>query len=201
MNCAMLISMSPAPAKYGQKRKQAFELFDQGYGPTSPEVKKLKLVRGTRYNYYLAWKQEGGDESITGHPADEVEDIVGGEEEEGVGEGELSSEKQPKGKVAKSATTTASGASTQNLNQALGVRFQPKIITCGLTPIMVMGRQAAINEWDWPQDISLEDFLDTVIYHFFKDRDIILQGYVVTSNRNNGNENELAEALGETWPA
>lgn len=37
------------------KRKQAFELFDKGFLPNSPEVKALGLKSTTRGNYYTQW--------------------------------------------------------------------------------------------------------------------------------------------------
>ncbi len=59
------------------------------------------------------------------------------------------------------------------------VRFAPVSFTCQYTPIMYTARQAAVEQWGWPADLSLEDFLDTCLYHVFKDRGIILEGYIV----------------------
>lgn len=59
------------------------------------------------------------------------------------------------------------------------VRFAPMSLTCQYTPIMYTARQAAVEQWGWPADLSLEDFLDTCLYHVFKDRGIILEGYIV----------------------
>lgn len=42
------------------KRQKAFELFNQGFSPQSPEVKALKLKQQTRANYFWFWKQQGG---------------------------------------------------------------------------------------------------------------------------------------------
>ena len=42
------------------KRKLAFELFAQGFPPTSPEVKALGLTSKSRSNYYMEFKNETG---------------------------------------------------------------------------------------------------------------------------------------------
>lgn len=53
------------------------------------------------------------------------------------------------------------------------------VISSEYTPIMQMAQVAASEEWNWDPDIRFEDFIDTILYHFFKDRGITLQGYIV----------------------
>lgn len=43
------------------KKDKAFELFDEGKNPSSPEVKALKLKGSTKYNYYSEWLKKRGD--------------------------------------------------------------------------------------------------------------------------------------------
>lgn len=57
-----------------------------------------------------------------------------------------------------------------------------KVVTMEYTNIMVMAQEAAKNEWNWP-DMNFTDFVDTVLYKFFKDRGIILEGYVVEDKK------------------
>lgn len=59
------------------------------------------------------------------------------------------------------------------------VRFVASRIDCEYTPIMIIARQAAVEEWNWDPNMRFEDFVDTIFYHFFKDRGITLQGYIV----------------------
>lgn len=59
------------------------------------------------------------------------------------------------------------------------VRFSAGRMDCEYTPIMIIAQQAAVERWHWPQHIRFEDFIDTVLVHFFKDRGITLQGYIV----------------------
>lgn len=59
------------------------------------------------------------------------------------------------------------------------IRFTPMTITCEYTPIMYVARQAAAELWGWPSDLPFEDFCDTILYYFFKDRGVTLQGYIV----------------------
>jgi len=39
-------------SKKVSKKDKAFELFDEGKNPSSPEVKALKLKGSTKYNYF-----------------------------------------------------------------------------------------------------------------------------------------------------
>ena len=59
------------------------------------------------------------------------------------------------------------------------LRMTPIVITCQYTPIMYIARQAAVEQWGWDPDIPFEDFMDTILYHAFKDRGITLQGYIL----------------------
>ena len=46
------------------KREKAFELFNQGHGQSSEELKALKITNGTRRNYYSQWlnRDASGDD-------------------------------------------------------------------------------------------------------------------------------------------
>ena len=59
------------------------------------------------------------------------------------------------------------------------VRLSGLRIDAQYTPIMDIAKQAATEEWNWNSDMRFEDFIDTILYHFFKDRGITLQGYIV----------------------
>ena len=61
------------------------------------------------------------------------------------------------------------------------------------TPIMYMARLAAEDKWGWPGNLSFEDFIDTCLSHFFKDRGIILQGYIVEDDVNGENEADIVK--------
>ena len=61
------------------------------------------------------------------------------------------------------------------------------------TPIMYMGRLAATDKWGWPADMAYEDFTDIIYYHFFKDRGITLQGYIVDEEVNKPQDGEIKE--------
>ena len=131
------------------KKQKAFELFSQGMRPSDQVVKDLGLKPKSTYNYYQEWKKVGG--------------TMGFQEEQA---------KQVKGSSSSIPTTT-------DINTAQVVRFHPHVINCQFTPIMYIARQAAAEEWNWSLDIRFEDFIDTILYHFFKDRGITLQEYIV----------------------
>ncbi len=61
------------------------------------------------------------------------------------------------------------------------------------TPIMYMARLAAEDKWGWSGDIAYEDFIDICLYHFFKDRGITLQGYIVDEEVNKSDNGEIKE--------
>ena len=131
------------------KKDKAFALFDQGKRPSDQEVKDLGLKPKTTYNYFQEWKKSGGAIGSQGG---------------GGNQGKGSSSSLP--------TTT-------DISTAQVIRFQPHVITCLYTSIMAIARQVATEEWGWSPDIRFEDFIDTILYHFFKDRGITLQGYIV----------------------
>jgi hypothetical protein len=87
-------------------------------------------------------------------------------------------QEKPKPKV----ETLALERTTTNPQEATQLRIVPRTFTITYTPIMMNAQLAAIREWGWPQDMSIENFLDTIIYHAFRDRGIILQGYVVADD-------------------
>jgi len=41
------------------RKDKAFKLFSEGFVPSSPEVKAIRLSKGSRYAYYSKWKAEG----------------------------------------------------------------------------------------------------------------------------------------------
>ena len=67
---------------------------------------------------------------------------------------------------------------TTNPSEASLVTITPKQFTMS-SDILWQARRAAIKEWGWDPNISLEDFLDTYLYISFKQRGIILGGYRV----------------------
>lgn len=95
---------------------------------------------------------------------------------------------------------------TDILSQATEVRFVPRIFTCTYTPIMQAGLAAAVNVFNWRKDMPFENFLDTVVYLFFKEHGIQLAGYIVddtllSSSRGDGHEEpSLIEPVLETAP-
>lgn len=70
-------------------------------------------------------------------------------------------------------------ASQKQVIDASVIKFVPQVVTCPLTPIMQIGKIAAQQQWGWNEKMPWEDFIDTVIYHYFEACGIILQGYVV----------------------
>ena len=87
---------------------------------------------------------------------------------------------------------------TENLSEASEIRFVPRILTATLTPIMQTAIVAAQREWRWRSDMPLINFLDTVIYNFFKEHGITLAAYVVDPSGGNDENGNGEEPIGET---
>ena len=131
------------------KKSKAFELFNQGYRPGDKEVKALGLKSKTTYNYYQLWKKSG--------PVVITEDVGDKESQRITGDSQ-----------------------TSNVPQvATLMKFIPQTVVCPLTPIMLSARHVAQNEWGWPDNMPWENFLDTVLYLYYKACGITLQGYII----------------------
>lgn len=120
------------------------------------------------------------------------------------------------GKVVKARETT-SARTTDILSSASEVRFVPRIFTTTYTPIMQQAQDAAIKYFGWRANMPFENFLDTVLYLYFKEHGIVLGQYTVSdellrleqeedANRDNGHnrqekdkEEEYTEEEEETY--
>jgi len=129
------------------KKSKSFELFDQGLRPSSPEVKALGLASKTAYNYFQLWKHSTGATVVQNEGAEPAD-------------------------------THGSHLSTAiDMTHATIIKFERRVISCSLTPIMMLGKQLAYIKYNWPEDMPWEDFLDTIIKSFFQDRGIHLLPY------------------------
>jgi len=68
---------------------------------------------------------------------------------------------------------------TDLLHDAQILSFVPRSFSCDYTPIMRAAQQAAVIEWGWNEEMPFANFIDTVLWAFFKDRGITLAGYTV----------------------
>jgi len=67
---------------------------------------------------------------------------------------------------------------TSALGEATQIKFVPRVFTCDHSPIMVTAHHAAQQLWGWP-NMALIDFLDTVIYKYFKRCGVTLTGFII----------------------
>jgi hypothetical protein len=68
---------------------------------------------------------------------------------------------------------------TDVLAEAQQIKFVPRVYTADYTPIMRMAQDAAVHYWGWRPNMPLENFIDTCLYLFFKEKGITLGGYIV----------------------
>ena len=153
------------------RRDQAFELFDQGNRPSSPEVKALGLKSKTLYNYFQEWKKAQG---------------LVGEVPAHNGNGN-----QPSQKAGKAPLTT-------QFEGAAYLQIQPRTFTMTST-IIWQAQEAAINVWGWPEDMTVEQFLNTFIYIAFKQRGILLGGYQVIKSTEDGDGEDRRGSSGAAY--
>jgi len=80
------------------------------------------------------------------------------------------------------ATTKTTLRPIDNIAGAVQVKFVPRVYTIDYSPILRMAQDAAIKYFGWRDDMPFGNFLDTVVYLYFKDKGITLAGYVVEEN-------------------
>jgi len=68
---------------------------------------------------------------------------------------------------------------TADLANATQLKFVPRVYTVDYSSIMMSAQVAATRVWGWREDMPLGNFLDTVIYYFFKEHGIRLAAYVI----------------------
>ena len=73
----------------------------------------------------------------------------------------------------------------EQLGETVSVFITPRAFQMCST-LLWQAREAAIREWNWPADITPEDFLHTFLYESFKQHGIILGGYQVVSKAEDG---------------
>ena len=66
---------------------------------------------------------------------------------------------------------------TETLANATEIRLIPRIYTIDYTPIMRIAQEAAVREWGWRQDMPLANFIDTVIYNYFREHGLKIGTY------------------------
>lgn len=98
------------------------------------------------------------------------------------------------------------GRGTENLMLASEIKFVPRIYTCTFTPIMQQSWHAAVNLLGYRPDMPWENFLDTILFKYFKSIGINLGDYTVSDElmdflREQENKGNGAEPEGEEAPA
>ena len=91
-----------------------------------------------------------------------------------------------------SALKGAKPQQAQAMAQAMEIKFVPRVYTIDYSPIIRAGQDAAIRFWGWRPDMPLGNFLDTVIYLFYKEKGITLAGYIVEETEEERQEREAA---------
>lgn len=86
-------------------------------------------------------------------------------------------------------------ASASSIQESISIAITPRRFEMSST-LLWQALNAAVQEWNWPKDMSPEDFLDTYLYYSFKQRGILLGGYQVLEERKNGDGNRDGNGSG-----
>lgn len=157
-------------------KDQLLIALELSQGSSTKEVsdklgKPLITVQKLNKKMKEGWKPDLSQAAIDAAPASPGKMVPGGGKQ-GLSSPEATTKKTPKKTTAeedKKDTHPASGY----------IGFAAIQLRCQYTPLMYMARLAAEEKWGWSGKMAFEDFIDTILYHFYKDRGIILQGYIV----------------------
>lgn len=99
-----------------------------------------------------------------------------------LGEGERRTENQEPSKVGSqpSKGDVPFSKTTDVLANAQVLRFATRVYNVTYTPVIRAAQDAAMEFWEWPKDMTLEDFLDTALHMLFKEHGITLAGSTIS---------------------
>jgi hypothetical protein len=92
---------------------------------------------------------------------------------------ERTREQKARSRYSPAATGKVENQITSNLDVAAELRLITRSYTIDYSTIMRLGRAAAYKLWRWPLSMPLGDFLDTVIYRYFKEHGVTLEGFFI----------------------
>ena len=75
---------------------------------------------------------------------------------------------------------------------AMTIKMIPRAYTMDYSPILRMAQDAAIKFWGWRPEMPLVNFIDTVLYLYFKEKGITLVGYIIDETEEERVEREAA---------
>lgn len=67
---------------------------------------------------------------------------------------------------------------TQHMQQAMEIRLVQRSYTIDYSPTLRIAQIASMRLWGWP-DLPLGDFIDTIVYRYFKRCGVSLAGFIV----------------------
>ncbi len=179
------------PSKKGPQgnKDQLLIALELSQGASTKEVseklgKPLITVQKLAKKLKEGWKPDLSEAAIAAAPPSPGKPLSGGQNKVSSPENstETAGSNGDKGEVKKTAQPAAGYVSLASIQ----IRSQ-------YTPIMYMGRLASVDKLGWPADMTFEDLTDVIYYHFFKDRGITLQGYIVDDEVNKSDNGEIKE--------
>ncbi len=185
--------MDKPTTKKGRK-ELAFKLFAEGKTTKDPLFKGW----GREVNIYWAVYRRMAEDKrredarlAAGNNGDGNGENGEADDPEESKDDDRSAKEKPKAVKKDKAEKSVAVEPAKDLGTASYVVIKPRQFTMGST-LLWQAKEAAINEWGWPKDISDEDFLDTFLFEAFAQRDIILGGYQILS-RGDGNGSKRSE--------
>ena len=183
------VMSNKGPKGYKEQLVIALELKN-GLKPVAV-AEKLNIPKPTVYGIAKhldkGWKPDLSEEAIANAPSSPG---YMGKSSASHGEGSEETEAEKEAKKLAQKEKDAHPASGYIALAAIQIR-------CQYTPMMYMARLAAEDKWAWPGNLPFEDFIDTILYQFFKDRGIVLQGYIVEDEVDSGGNGHIKALEGK----
>ena len=87
--------------------------------------------------------------------------------------------KKHKKKGTSPSQASQAGTPTEMVSQATEIRLTHRFYNMDYSPTLRMAQDAAVKYFRWRPDMPLGNFIDTVLYLYFKEKGITLCGYIV----------------------
>lgn len=112
--------------------------------------------------------------------------------------GKKRNESSAEGEPSNGKKEAATVKTTDVLGSATQIKLVPRVYTATFTPIMQSALYVAQRVWNWRENMPFENFLDTIIYNYYREHGVTLAGYIIETPEPTEPAGELSENDEET---
>ena len=175
-----------------QSEAQAIEGYACSCKEVFPDLGQFRshfgLTRNDRANHQSLGRINIGTGEITMPPAKDRTKEQWAEAKYGKKEEKV----QPTAVTPRPPSPTKPIRHTEVMAQAVEIKFVPRVYTIDYSPILRAAQDAAIKYFGWRAEMPLGNFIDTVMFLFFKEKGITLAGYIIEETEEEREEREAA---------